>query len=744
MNDLSATAGGRVAGSAGIDFEDESLDLRHYWRVVGAYKWRIVLFAMLIAVLAALVASSMTPIYRAQATMLIDPEQQQIVSIDEFYAPGSGNDQYYQTQFELLHSRQLAEGVVRRLDLASHSLVDPRQRDPDPAPQWRKWLRGYLEPYLPQLFEEPPPATAEQAHSAAVDYVLAHLSVTPVRNSQLVNITFESASAQLAAQVANTVALAYIEGQLEGRLEMTQQAASWLTERLDGLRQQLETSEQALQQYRERHRLVDVGGNVLNVNAAQLEKTTEQLVEARQERARTQTLYRQIQGVSADSAAALAAAPSVLQNPLIIELRGAESERQTRLSELSKRYGEKHPRMIQARSELESVQENIRREIAKVAESVRRQYEAAQQNEKQLEREFATRKNAVQDVNRKQYRLGVLEREVETNRQLYDMFLARFKESDAAEDLQTTNARVIDPAVAPSAPFKPRRQQIAALAFVLAFGFGIALALLRDYLDNTFKSSSDIEESLGLPVLGSIPHVRRKKRQDLARLPFEDQTSGFAESLRTLRTGVTLAGIDEPHRSLLVTSAVQGEGKTTVSVDLGQTFAQLEKVLLIDADLRAPAVSRTCGLDPGLAGLADIMADTAELDDCLVTVERSGLTVLPAGVKPPNPLELLSSQRFAKLLETCLARFDRVIIDAPPAQAVSDPLVLSRRVQGVLIVVRADSTPAPVVSAVVRRLRGHQAPLIGLALNQLNTKKGSQYGYGGYYGYSRYGYGYGR
>ena len=588
------------------------------------------------------------------------------------------------------------------------------------------------------------PATAEEAQRVAVGYVLANLSIAPVRNSQLVEIAFESADAALAARIANTVALAYIEGQLEGRLEMTQQAASWLTERLDGLRQQLEVSEQALQQYRETNRLVDVGGNVLSVNAAQLEKTTEQLVEARQERARMRTLYRQVEGVSTDAPGALDAAPAVMQNQLIMQLKATEGERLSRLSELSKRYGDKHPAMIQARSELASVQQNIRQEIGKIAESVRRQYEAAQQNERQLEREFASRKNAVQDVNRKQYRLGVLEREVETNRQLYDMFLARFKESDAAEDLQATNARVIDPATAPGAPFKPRRQLIALVAFFLAIAAGVVLAFLRDYLDNTFKSSADVEETLGLPVLGSIPYLRRKKRQDLTRLLLDDKNSGFAEALRTLRTGVTLAGIDEPHRSLLVTSAVQGEGKTTVSVDLGLAFSQLERVLLIDADMRAPAVSATCGLDPRQPGLADVMAGTASLADCVTKVEGSELHVLPAGIKPPNPLELLSSQRFAQLLESCLSEFDRVIIDAPPAQAVSDPLVLSRQAQGVLLVVRADSTPAPVVQAVVKRLRGHQAPLVGVALNQVNARKSGQYGYGGYYGYSRYGYGYGQ
>ena len=369
---------------------------------------------------------------------------------------------------------------------------------------------------------------------------------------------------------------------------------------------------------------------------------------------------------------------------------------------------------------------------------IERNYQLAVANESSLQASFNRNKSQIQEISRKEFKLRELQREVDGHRALYDTFMTRLKETAATSDLDSANARVVDKAVVPAEPIKPKKSLIVIIAALLAGFIGVGLTLLLDALNNTFKSTEEVEGRLNVPVLGILPLIKNTERKDLARMFTSDKDKSFSESVRTIRTGVVLSGIDNPHKVMVVTSSIPGEGKSTVSVNLAFALGQMEKVLLIDADMRRPTLAKNFEFPVGTPGLANLIAGTAKLEDCIRTVD--GIDMLSAGTVPPNPLELLSSPRFAKAIEVLKAKYERIIIDSPPTQAVSDAVVLSTFANSLIYVIKSDSTHIPLVEKGVGQLLQNNAPVNGIVLNQVDIKKAKKYGYsyGGYYDY--YGY----
>ncbi|NLZ79366.1 MAG: polysaccharide biosynthesis tyrosine autokinase, partial [Gammaproteobacteria bacterium] len=327
---------------------------------------------------------------------------------------------------------------------------------------------------------------------------------------------------------------------------------------------------------------------------------------------------------------------------------------------------------------------------------------------------------------------------VDSNRALYDTFVTRLKEASATSDLDSATVRIVDRANIPTAPIKPKKALIVALATFLAALIGVGLVLLLEALNNTFKSTEEIENTLNLPVLGLLPLVSKADRSQVANLFNTDSNKSFSESIRTIRTGVVLSAMEEPHKILVVTSSVPGEGKSTVAANLAYALGQMENVLLIDADMRRPTLAKNFGFPVGTPGLANLIAGTAKLEECIKNVD--GVDMLSAGSVPPDPLELLSSPRFAEVIQYLREKYDRVIIDSPPTQAVSDALVLGTLANALIYVIRSDSTAKPLVVKGIGQLLQSNAPVTGIVLNQVDIKKAMKngYNYGGYYDY--YGY----
>jgi polysaccharide biosynthesis transport protein len=719
---------------------EETLDLIEYWRAISKRRWSIVGLTVLVAILAYLVVSNMRPMFAATATVLIEQGRNKIVSIEEVYSSGLVQREYYQTQIEILKSEDLARKVVRKLNLAGHPDFDPRQA----RPSWISRLMGA---------SEPDATTEDEAFKVALGRFRRNLQVQLVRNSQLATITFISYDPALAAKVPNALAETYIESDLEARMAMTQKAAEWLRERMGELRAKVDASERALQEYRERERIVDAKGLAMSGAGRQLEELTKSLVESRQKRAEAEAAYALVQQIRAGrTVASYDSVPAVLKSPIVQQMKMIEAESERRLSEASKRYGPEHPKMVQAKSEFDAAKENTRKQVEIAVGSLAKEYEAARANETAVERALAQSKADIQGFNRKEFQLGVLEREVTQNRNLYDMFVNRLKETNAAGDLQSTIARVIDPATVPGGPFAPKRNQIVSIAAAVTMLIAAMLALLLDRLTNVLNSTSDVEHRLGVPALGVLQKIKGfSKRGFVSELAFfNDTQSTFAEAVRTVRTSVLMSSLDESHKVVVITSSVPEEGKTTLSFNLACALGQVKKVLLVDGDLRRPKIGKLVGRDSRMPGLADLVAGHSQVSQCVFFDERAGIHLLPAGTVPPNPLELLSSKRFSEVLLRLKEAFDIVLIDSAPLQLVSDAQVLSQFASSVIYVVKADGTPYQVAQNGIKKLRRANAPILGVVLNQLDLEKAEKYygeysGYKSYRGYKKYGYrGYGR
>ncbi|MBL0141375.1 MAG: polysaccharide biosynthesis tyrosine autokinase [Betaproteobacteria bacterium] len=549
----------------------------------------------------------------------------------------------------------------------------------------------------------------------------------------------------------------FIESDLDSRIAMTQKATEWLRSRMGELRGKVDASERNLQEYRDRERIVDAKGLAMSGASKQLEELTRSLVEARAKRAEAEAANTLVQQISSGkSKSSYETIPAVLRHPLVQKLKEQEGDAERRLGEAAKRYGPEHPAMLRARAEVESARENTRRQVESVVAGIGREYEVAKVNESAVERALSQSKGDIQGLNRKEFQLGILEREALQNRNLYDMFVGRLKETSTAGDLQSTIARVVDPATVPSEAYAPKKGQIVGIATAVALVLAAMLALLLDRLNNTLNSTTGVEQRLGVPALGVLQLIKgiggkAKKKGFISELAFfNDSQSAFSEAIRTIRTSVLMSALDEQHKMVVVTSSVPEEGKTTVSYNLACALGQVKKVLLIDADMRRPKIAKLIGRDPKAPGLADLVAGQAQIGQCVFNHEKAGIFVLPAGTVPPNPLELLSSKRFEDVVTKLREAFDIVIFDSAPLQLVSDSLVLSSYASAVIYVVKADSTPYQVAQNGLKRLRRVDAPILGVVLNQLDLERAERYygeysGYRSYKGYKKYGYkGYGK
>lgn len=703
----------------------EEIDLRAYWDIVFRYRWSLISFVFLCSLVVSVFVYSMTPVFRANATLLIEADEANIVSIEEVYGVDSSQQEYYQTQFEILNSRTLSERVIDVLEIAEHQEYQPRKS-------------AFKLPF--RLSPEVSPSQ-EQKRVALVNQFRSNLIVSPIRNTQLVTIGFESNDPELAAEVANSIGEAYIDSHLEAKLELTQKASEWLTERLSGMRDSLQQSEISLREFQEQENLIDVSG-VQTLTAKELDEQTRRLVEARKQVASAKNQMDAAGNSEGPYQFSWESLSSVLKDSLAQNLRIEEASAEKAYSEVSKRYGPKHPTYVATVSNLESASQAYQARVLQIVRGLGNHYRELLSNQRDIEESLEESKQEIQEINRKSYQLSQLQRSVNTNKQLYDMFFQRFQETNQT-DFAAANARFVDRAVRPFEPTKPNKPLIIGAAGVLSLLFGIFLVFVRHSLDNTIRSPEDLEQKLGQGVLGVVPfEAKLSANTKAARLYLEDDHHTFSEAINSLRTSVVLSGLNAGHKLVVVTSSLPGEGKTTISSNLALSLGQMEKVILIDADMRRPSLASEYELSRGTQGLAELVAGTGNAKDCILPIDSMGIDLIPAGTVPSNPLDLLSSQRFEELLHQLRSRYDRIIIDSAPTQAVSDSMVLSTKADALVYVIKSDSTPVNIALNGLDRLQRVGAPTIGVVLNQfdVSARKYGYYGGAGANGY--YGYGY--
>ena len=592
------------------------------------------------------------------------------------------------------------------------------------------------------------PRTEEELRRASiVSNFRNNLTINPIRSTKLVELSFESTDPVRAAQAANAVGEQYIQSYLDARVEMTLSASTWLAERLGVLKGDLDKSENRLMTFKKDNGLVDVGGSVGRLNEQELLLATNELATARSALASARDLVREVRDLKGNPEV-LESIVAIQGDGLVQQVKVEQGQRQRELDELLNRYGNKHPRVIDARSRLASLDATMRGHVARSISSIEKNYQLQRQRVASIEAKLSAGKGEIQALGTKLFKLTELEREVTTKRNVYDSFYSRMTEANSAEGLEAANARLTDIALPPLSPSKPKKQLIIALAALASLILSSLMALLYEQMDDTIKSTDDIENKLGMKLLGILPLIKhgllnRSVSGSLSPLAITDKKGTFTEAVNSTRTTLSLEDGEKPRKVLIVTSSVPGEGKTTVAVNLAYSLAQMERVLIIDCDMRKPSIARTAGYDKGVPGLSNLITNTASAKDCIIRGVFDGVVdILPSGPIPEQPLELLSSNRFKRILEQLKEHYDRIIIDSAPTQAVSDALLLSKLSDAVLYIVKSHSTEFPLIERGIQRLKQINAPLAGVIVTQVDIDKITSYGgdyyYQGYYDY--YGY----
>jgi capsular exopolysaccharide synthesis family protein len=681
-----------------------------YLGIVMKRRWTILVVFVAVVSLVALWTLTTTPLYQASVQLLIERQPPRLLENQQTpsdYYDRSG-EQFYKTQYKLLESRALAKKVAEKLHLKDRA------------------------PYSQMFAQLPPDAdkvTRQRVEERLVDVIAEGVEVSPIRDSSLVVVSYLSPDPKFAAEVANTLAQAFIEQSLALRFATSQEAAKWLKQQLTEARKKLEESEARLNKYKRQHNIVTVEDKE-SITAQKLQQLNKELVAAQTRRMEAEARYQEIKAGRPIA--------EVLNNPLIQELKAQEAKLMTEQSELSKKYGVGHPRMIQLHQELGAVRGKIGAETSVVAQTIKNEYSMAKSQEESLKKALEEQKNVTQDQSDVSIEYRVLLRDVETNRALYENMLKSLKTTVATENVPATNIRIVYPALVPEAPVSPRKffNLILAMGFGLVLGVGLAVFL--ENLDTTLKTPEEVERWLEIPNLALIPHIDdRSNPGEVPELVVHHGHQPLAsEAYRVLRTSLLFSSSEPAPRLLLITSTLPGEGKTLSAANLGAAMAKAEDdVLIIDADLRRPTLHQLFKVprEPGLSNF--LMGETDELPVVATLVPH--LFIMPAGLLQPNPSELLGVERMQELLNRVQERFGRVILDSPPLMSVTDAAILSTQVEGVLLIIKAEGVPRKAARDAKDHLLELQAPLLGAVLNDVPLQRGTYY-YSHYRYYSSY------
>ncbi len=711
---------------------EEEVHLRDYWKVVVKRRNSALTFFIVLVLVVTVGSLTTTPVYKASTRVLIDKESQNIVDVRGMYYESFYAEDYYQTQYELIKSSATALKVVKNLNLARRPEFNTALKKGEGG------ITGILTNMLGISSGDSPavPAVSEGLAEALAKKVQGGLSVEPVKNSRIVNISFQYPNAALAAEIANGIANAYVEQVLDIRMGTAKQAVEWMSKKIDEQKAKLEQSQRALQEYMKDKDIVALE-NKETITPKKLENLSAQLVVSEAKRREAEALYSQVKGLSSSLPQALTV-PVIAGDPVVQSLRSEEIKIDNDMLETSKKYGYKHPQMIRLKEDLRAVREKMLSEVKRVVTSVKNDYELAKAREASLRNQFSQGKGEAASLSEKSIEFDVLKREVESNQQMYEALLKRIKETSLVEEVKSFNIYIVDRAEVPKGPIKPRKFYNILLSIIIGMFGGVGVAFFLEYVDDTFKTPEDVEGKLSVPLLGVIPVVKKADMPDggIETLAHADPKTNISETYKALRTSILLSSV-EPVKSFVVTSSVENEGKTTTAINLAISFAQLEQqVLLVDADLRKPKIHSVFGLDNSV-GLSNYLTRQI-IQDIIKKSDIPNLNIIPAGPLPPNPSELLSSKRMKDFIDNATERFDIVIFDTAPLITVTDTTILSAVANGTVLVIRSGKTSFDLARRATKLLTDANSRILGTVLNGMDTKKeGYKYLYPYYYDYGR-------
>jgi capsular exopolysaccharide synthesis family protein len=668
--------------------------LLDYLASVYRHRYLAVAVFAVVVVAAGIRAYTTTPLYRAQARVMIEIEDDATTAMAGVLSGENARDPepFYQTQFRILTGRELARRTISRLDLG----------------------------------KEPEFAGLAGDQAALVSAFIGRVSADPIKSSRLVDVGFVSADPELSARAANQLARDYVERNAEARRANLTSSITWLDQELERQRGRVEASERAMATYRERQNALSLQDSQ-NIVVARLNSLNDAVTRARTTLAQKESLYEQVQGLTAVEAADTI--PAIQQNNYIQSLKSHVADLERERANLAERYGERHPEIIKVNASIRDSRRQLESEISKALDGIRNDYQTALAEERSLERSLEEQKGAVLTLSRKNVSYTVLEREAQSNRQVYESLLQRQKELQVLASSRGNNVRLVDEAEVPRAPFVPDIRRSLVMATLAGLALALALVGGLTYLDDTVKTPEDVAQKLQVPFLGMVPKVPATKA-----LLSGDVPHTFGEAFRSLRTALAFSNGAASGRVIVVTSSQPLEGKTTTASNLAIALALGgEKVLLVDADLRRPNLHRTLGIE-NTVGLSHLLTDQASARDAIRQCSTPNLWVMTAGMVPPNPSELLASDRMKTLLSPAHGWFDWVIVDTPPVLAVTDAVILAPLAAGVAFVIRSEMTPRRHVRRALETLMTGQPKLHGVVLNGVDLERNKYY-YSRYYGY---------
>jgi capsular exopolysaccharide synthesis family protein len=711
-----------------------------YVRLLSKRRWTAISTFLVIVGAVAVLTYTATPVYEARAQLLIEAETQNVVSFREVIEQESSTIEYYTTQYRILQSRALARSTIDKLKLWNHPefVRQDAQEGAGGSAVMSRALRSVesgltrvLGPMRADAIEDAPKnneaagVDETKAQSLAIQAFLRHLTITPVRSSRLVDVKFQSTDPVLAASVANALSEEYIDRMLKFKLTTSKEAAEWLANQLSDQKSRVEESEKQVQQYREQNSALS------NEDAQVVQKITDLtalVTKAKTDRIQKELVFEQLKAARNDPAALLNFS-AVASNPTVQRLNIEVSDLMSREAQLARDFGDQWPEMITLRTALRTARAKLNAEIDNVVQLVHNDVLVARAQEDSLAESLEALKREAMARNRKAIGYQTLQREAESNRQIFETLLQRAKETNISSQLRTNNIRLADQADPPTSPVWPSRSRNLLFALFGGFGFAVLFAFGAEYLDNKLKHPEEIQQQLGLRCLGLVPKLGAKKSSPLLN---NGVPPAFAEASRTVRTNVLFsydANVDTngAGRSIVVTSTAPGEGKTLVATNLAVGFALAgQRVLLVDADMRRPRVHEVFN-QAQAPGLSELVGGHSKAVDTIQRSHVKGLWVLAAGAIPANPAELLSSRQFRTLLKTLNTHFDWVIVDSPPIMAVTDASVIAHCAGGVLFVVAADRTSRPAATKALEQLDVATPNFIGAVLNEVDVQRNAYF-----------------
>jgi succinoglycan biosynthesis transport protein ExoP len=701
--------------------------LYDYLLILRKHQWLVLSFMLAVVTIVSIATFRMQPVYVATARIELGRENANLLPFQgpESYDYMMDVESYIETQSKILISETLALETIRNTSLGASDSSEAI-------------ATGSL---------------ANQKRPPELGAFLGGLGVKRVPNSRLMDVSFEATSPELAAQIVNAHIKNFIDQNRRSHYEATTAATSWLTDQLDELRIRMKNSEDARIDYERKNQIWELDDKQ-SITTQRLAEASRQLIEVQGERMKKQALFEFAKAGNAD------VVPQVLENPTVQELIRKHNEVTGQYADALNQYGPNFPKIIRLKAQLKELDQALDKEKRAVVARLESDYHEAQQREALLSRTLDQQKVDANLMSERMVQFNILKRDAEANKGLYDGLLTKLKEAGISSALQSSNIRVVDPAMIPAYPSRPAKARNVGLAFLVGLVGGVGLALLREYMDNTVKTPDDIETVSRLPSLAVVPAFSDSNGGGGARSKFlggvtsngHDKhlelvaqhmpKSQMSEAFRALRTALLLSQADHPPQVILVTSALPREGKTTTAANLAVTLAQLgDRTLLIDADLRKPGVGRLLNLGSGkYAGLSSYLAGVSSLD--LVTVQHPAipnLSAIPTGPLPPNPADLLSSHKLAEAIAELRGKFKFVVIDSPPIMAATDAVILSVQVDGVLLVVRSGETPKEAFTRTRDLLVSVKCHLLGVVLNAVDSSAPDYYYSYRYYPYS-YGY----